>query len=162
MQAQRGLQNRWAWFSNNKTKSIKGTLSAQSQETRGLATVQQKMELHEAAINALALEAGVWGRVHIRGRASSRDLLHYSVLCQGFTLSRTLSCVYILLSPLPLPVLCISPLFLLTTPSLWRTDPIKSRLFNSARIKTLRLIFKAVPYKICNMFYKMTRGTSIF
>ena len=54
-----------------------------------MATVQQKMELHEAAVNALALEAGVLGRVHIRGRASSWDLLHYSVLCRGFTLSRT-------------------------------------------------------------------------
>lgn len=34
---------------------IKGNLSTGSEETRGLATVQQKMELHEAAISALAL-----------------------------------------------------------------------------------------------------------
>lgn len=40
---------------------IKDALSAQSEEIRGLAGVQQKMELHEAAINALIPEVEAWG-----------------------------------------------------------------------------------------------------
>lgn len=48
-------------FSTTKMEYITGNLSAGSEETRGLAATQQKMELREAALNTLA-PAGLGGR----------------------------------------------------------------------------------------------------
>lgn len=59
-----------------------------SEEARGLAIFQQKMELHVAAVNVF------WGEGHVGDKASSKYLPHYSVLCQHFTLNRTLRGVF--------------------------------------------------------------------
>lgn len=67
-------------------ENIKDTLSTQSEEIRGLASVQQKMELHEAAINALVPEVEAWGQ-YLSGAGLLPGTCFITLF---FTLSRTL------------------------------------------------------------------------
>ena len=130
---------------------IKDALSAQSEEITGLAGVQQKMELHEAAVNALVPKEEAWGR-YLSGTGLLPGTCFITLF---FILSRTPRVGFTFCTA------CFTyQLALFNQP--WCPNPIKLCLFYSARIKILKLIFKAVPYKICNMFYKMTQHTSIF
>jgi len=65
---------------------IKDALSAQSEEIRELASVQQKMELHKAAIKALVPEVEAWAR-YLSGAGL---LARTCFITLFFTLSRTL------------------------------------------------------------------------
>lgn len=68
-------------------ENIKDTLSTQSEEIRGLASVQQKMELHEAVfINALVPEVEAWGQ-YLSGAGLLPGTCFITLF---FTLSRTL------------------------------------------------------------------------
>lgn len=64
---------------------IKEALSAQSEEIRELASVQQKMELHKAAIKALVPEVEAWTR-YLSGAGL---LARTCFITLFFTLSRT-------------------------------------------------------------------------
>lgn len=54
---------------------IKGNFSAGSEETRGMAAIQQKMELHEAALNTLAPGGGGAGKGTWQGFFEGHALL---------------------------------------------------------------------------------------
>lgn len=75
-------------MANTKMEDITGNLSIASEEARGLAILQQKMELHVAAVNVF------WGKGHVWDKASSKHLPHCFVLCQHFILSRILRGVF--------------------------------------------------------------------